>query len=224
MHILITCEHATNFIPRIYQDYFANKNNLLNSHAAIDLNARECAEYLYNKLKKHFDCSIYLANISRLLIDHNRSLSNPNCWSKISKEFSKKEQKLLIEQYYNPYRKTVLDTIQNLQNEQILHLSMHSFTPILNNEIRNNDLGILYDSRRKNEANFAIQLQHIVSKNYNVRRNYPYLGKSDGLTATLRKLYSEKKYLGFEIELNQKIQNWQPVMQDLVSALLEILL
>jgi hypothetical protein len=38
-----------------------------------------------------------------------------------------------------------------------------------------------------------------------VRRNYPYSGKYDGLTSSFRKLYGEKKYLGFEIEVNQAL-------------------
>ena len=36
-----------------------------------------------------------------------------------------------------------------------------------------------------------------------VRRNYPYLGKSDGLTTELRRRFGAKRYHGIELELNQ---------------------
>ena len=36
-----------------------------------------------------------------------------------------------------------------------------------------------------------------------VRRNYPYLGKGDGLTTWLRRRFFSSEYAGVEIELNQ---------------------
>ena len=38
-----------------------------------------------------------------------------------------------------------------------------------------------------------------------IRRNYPYLGKTDGFTSFLRKKYSAKFYAGIEIEINQAL-------------------
>ena len=37
-----------------------------------------------------------------------------------------------------------------------------------------------------------------------IRCNYPYKGNADGFTTYLRKQFSEKKYLGIELEINQK--------------------
>jgi hypothetical protein len=37
-----------------------------------------------------------------------------------------------------------------------------------------------------------------------VRRNYPYAGKADGLTAYLRRLFPGAAYLGVELEVNQQ--------------------
>jgi hypothetical protein len=37
-----------------------------------------------------------------------------------------------------------------------------------------------------------------------VRRNYPYLGRADGMATFLRKHFPEDSYLGIELEFNQK--------------------
>ena len=61
-----------------------------------------------------------------------------------------------------------------------------------------------------------------------VRRNYPYTGKSDGLTAYLRRRFSADHYLGIELEINQLLpssgrQAWKQLRRDLVAALLQAL-
>jgi hypothetical protein len=38
-----------------------------------------------------------------------------------------------------------------------------------------------------------------------VRRNAPYRGDSDGLTSALRRERSAERYLGIELELNQRL-------------------
>jgi predicted N-formylglutamate amidohydrolase len=225
MHILITCEHASNFVPEKFKNYFINNNDLLKTHKALDIHAKPAAEQLYSNLKNNFSCSIHLAQITRLLIDHNRSLNNYNIWSEISKNFNHKEKKLLIDQYYQPYINNILNEIATkIVNNTILHISMHSFTNKLNNQIRNNDLGILYDPRRKIEQKFAIILQNRLCNDFKVRRNYPYLGRSDGLTSQLRKIYPEDKYLGYEIEINQSFINWQTIIEAITITLTEVFL
>ena len=37
-----------------------------------------------------------------------------------------------------------------------------------------------------------------------VRRNYPYLGRADGLPTATRRRWPQDRYIGFELELNQK--------------------
>ena len=91
----------------------------------------------------------------------------------------------------------------------------------MNNVLRKNDLGLLYDPKRKNESFIAKKIQKKLMDQYKVRRNYPYLGISDGLTTSLRKMYSEKQYIGLEIEINQKIDDPNEITDHLFNALLE---
>ena len=59
-----------------------------------------------------------------------------------------------------------------------------------------------------------------------VRKNYPYLGKTDGLTTTLRKKWEDALYLGIEIEVNQRWalgdrRAWRRLQADVADSLAE---
>jgi len=85
---------------------------------------------------------------------------------------------------------------------------VHSFTPKLNDQERNNDIGILYDPKKLNEKEFSRlwvnALNNVSKKTFKTRFNYPYLGKSDGHTTSLRKKIGHA-YIGIELEINQKL-------------------
>ena len=84
---------------------------------------------------------------------------------------------------------------------------IHSFTPVLNGVERDADVGILYDPSRPAEAKLAdVLIKSILERepSLRIRKNYPYLGKSDGLTTTLRQKFGTS-YAGLEIEINQKL-------------------
>lgn len=206
LSLLISCEHAVNTVPDCYQHYFSGYEALLNTHRGIDFGALTTAMYL----SESFNCDLIKASISRLVIDCNRSLHHPNCLSEISTLFSEAEQDQLIQRYYLPYRHAVEEHIHNkiIAGHCVLHLSIHSFTPIWEGMERNADIGFLYDPKRPLEKQFAIEWQkQLKAENapLRVRRNYPYVGYSDGLTTSLRKLFSAQNYVGIEVESNQSL-------------------
>ena len=95
---------------------------------------------------------------------------------------------------------------QSAKNATIVHLGIHSFTPVLNGKVRNTDIGILYDPSRPQERAYAQVIKSEIKRLYptmKVRFNYPYKGTTDGLTTTLRKKFGQR-YVGIEIEINQK--------------------
>jgi hypothetical protein len=58
----------------------------------------------------------------------------------------------------------------------------------------------------------------------NVRRNYPYAGKGDGLTKHLRKRYPPRVYVGIELEINQKYpagpaREWTALRRAIIQSL-----
>lgn len=203
MKLVLTCEHGGNNIPKEFTHYFRNHETVLSTHRGFDLGALD----VFKTLKPLSDFSAS-NETSRLLIEYNRSLHNNNLFSEFSKELSKAEKELLITDFYLVYRNNVEKHIKNFidSGETVLHLSVHSFTPVLNSKTRNCDIGLLFDSRIPSEKQICKNLkEHIlkINPNYKVRFNYPYLGKADGFTTYLRTQFQEN-YLGIELEINQK--------------------
>lgn len=198
--LLVSCEHAVNTIPDEFIELFTPHSEILDTHAAYDIGALMIAE----TLAKTLNLPLFQAPISRLLVDFNRCLHHPLSFSFISRKLPKIKKRQIIETYYQPYRESVIQTIQT--QKPVLHLSIHSFTPVLNEVPRNADIGLLYDPSRLIERNIAIQWQQLLQHHAPqllIRRNYPYLGHNNGLTTFLRKQFPMDDYLGFEIEINQ---------------------
>jgi hypothetical protein len=61
-----------------------------------------------------------------------------------------------------------------------------------------------------------------------VRRNYPYVGYSDGLTTYLRTRFDDRQYSGIELEINQRYprgdsRTWRKLRGIVVAALCDTL-
>ncbi|QNM85366.1 N-formylglutamate amidohydrolase [Polaribacter pectinis] len=202
MKVIISCEHGGNHIPANLLHIFKKNEAVLETHRGFDLGALD----LFQHLKPLANASFF-SEESRLLIELNRSLHHKNLFSEFSKSLSKVEKENLIlnyKTYRNSVESEIRKSIEN--NELILHVSVHSFTPVFNSEKRNCDIGLLYDSRKTAEKEFCKRFKSEISainSTINVRYNYPYLGKADGFTTYLRKQFS-KNYIGIELEVNQQ--------------------
>ena len=205
--LIITCEHAGNKIPLPFKSYFEGHRNLLNSHAGYDAGAYE----LFKTIIRSANLYHYHTDISRLLVDFNRSLHHPKLFSSITKPLPADLKREILKDYYLPYRRSVENKISKLiiKGHRIIHISVHSFTPMLNNKTRHADIGLLYDPSRGYEKEFCFEWRENLLKfdnDLNIRFNYPYRGISDGFAAYLRKYFPGNKYIGIELEVNQKYQ------------------
>lgn len=203
MKLILTCEHGGNEIPLKYASYFDDHEDILKTHRGFDLGALE----FFNHLKPLADFASF-SKTSRLLIELNRSLHHKNLFSEFTKVLPLSAKKELIEQYYLPYRNSIENEIEKYiyKNELVIHISIHSFTPILNNIQRNCDIGLLFDSRIPLEKKVSTFIKEAIltkTDDFKIRYNYPYLGKMDGFTTYLRKQFP-RNYVGIEIEVNQK--------------------
>ena len=223
LFIIFTCEHASNAIPLEYQHLFVNKKKLLSTHCGYDLGTKEIGTIL----AKFFKAPIIYGKFSRLLIDLNRSAKHKSAFSDMTKDLPTQDKERIIETFHQPHWHEVRSLIDKKIQKgfHVLHIGVHSFTPILFGEIRNADIGLLYDPSRKQELKTAILWQNALKEHtqLRIRRNYPYLGKLDGLTTQLRKNYSEKNYSGIEVEVNHACLVHDKAFEDIGRVLAETL-
>ena len=216
--IILSCEHAGNRVPPEYNGVFAANRNILKTHRGYDIGIAMIAERMREKLQ----CPLCEYTWTRLLIEPNRTRPG-SLFSEFSKTLDAAARQHLFDTYYLPYRCRLESLIrQHCQAGKTLHLSLHSFTPVLDGRRRNADIGILYDPLRKQEQQFARVLQKYLQthSDFRIRRNYPYAGCADGMTTWLRKKNPSTKYLGIEIEINQAVLTSQAIDQNKLIALL----
>jgi predicted N-formylglutamate amidohydrolase len=203
--IIVSCEHAGNDVPKEYTEYFDDHQQLLQSHRGWDIGAYDLAKALSVRLK----IPVFAHHTTRLLVDINRSLYRRTLFSEITKQFGKEEKLKILNHYYYPYRNKIEKIIMNrISNGNfVLHISIHSFTPVLKGSERKADIGVLYNPERVNERGFAkiwkLEMNEI-DPGLKIRFNYPYQGKPDGFPAFFRKKYNDNEYAGYEFEVNQK--------------------
>jgi len=201
--VVVTCEHGGNKIPKEFQQMFDMHQDLLFSHRGYDTGAWNLANVLYNEFGDYF----FHSTISRLLIDFNRTETSRSLYSDVTKSLDKETKQFIKHKYYIPYVQAIEQSIVELISDDyfVVHLSVHSFTPVLNGIERNADIGLLYDPRRKNENEFCHRWRKIFGEHSSlrIRMNYPYRGIANGLTTYFRQMIKQKRYAGIELEVNQ---------------------
>jgi predicted N-formylglutamate amidohydrolase len=228
LKLLLTCEHGGNKVPTAYEEFFEGHNDVLQTHLGYDIGALD----LFNSMRPVADVSFY-SETTRLLVELNRSVGHPKLFSEFSKGLSDKAKAQVLKEYYDPYRQQVEHMVQDLVSagRRVLHVAVHSFTPVLDGEERQADVGLLYDPKRKQERTISRQWKAALlkqDKQLNVRFNYPYLGIADGFPTYLRRKFTADQYVGIELEINQDFPaengpRWQQLKQ-LLSSTLQLML
>ena len=203
--LVITCEHGGKHIPAAYRALFEGQEATLHSHRGFDAGALKMAE----TLAEAFGAPLVSATVSRLLVDLNRSTHNPTLHAEVVRRLPATQRQEILARFYQPYRSRAEQAIRQAiaDHGAVIHLSSHSFTPELDGRLRKADIGLLYDPRRPGEAALCRHWKAalaVAAPQLTVRRNYPYAGKGDGLTAWLRRCLGSDVYVGVELEINQK--------------------
>jgi len=150
------------------------------------------------------------ATVSRLLIDLNRPVGHPELYSEITRRAPEDVRAEIACRYHRPYLEEVERLIgaSVVRGRRVIHISSHSFTGELNGEVRRNDIGLLYHPGRRGETELCARWKDELARiapELRVRRNYPYEGRSAGLTAQMRLKHPADTYVGIELEINQGI-------------------
>jgi predicted N-formylglutamate amidohydrolase len=210
LRLLFTCEHAGNEVPNELTPFFhgaygAQWPDISTSHRAWDLGALEAARALATTC----EAPLLWTAVSRLVVDTNRSAHHPRVIDRALRSLPPAKRAALLADYHRPHRDRVAQ--QASDRAPTLHVAVHSFTPSLDGRERDVDVGILYDPSRRPERALASLWRDALVRalpRLRVRRNAPYRGVTDGLPTALRKRHPPSRYIGFELELNQRA--WQP--------------
>ena len=214
--LILTCEHASNKLPAAFKK--AVPADVQETHRAYDIGACSVFRKLVKFAKPEFFCE---GKFSRLFVDLNRTITNKSAFCEYYETLEASDKAAAVKAkaqataYWQEYRAAIEKFVESAikpntraakSKPSVVHLGIHSFTPVLNGKVRNADIGILYDPSRPLECAYANVIKAEIKRLYptmKVRFNYPYKGSSDGLTTTLRKKFGPR-YVGIEIEINQK--------------------
>lgn len=200
--VVLSCEHASCAVPKSLCGVLTKR--ALHSHRGFDAGALGAARLLARETR----APLHVGEVSRLVIDLNRSLHHRGLHAAAVRQQPSSVRDELVSRYHAPFRDAVAASIRDAIGASgfALHVSVHSFTPVLAGKRREADLGLLYDPVRAAERGFAARMQSALAAALpalRVRRNYPYRGTADGHTTALRREFSPRCYAGIELELGQ---------------------
>ena len=208
--ILLIVDHASNFIPKKYNNLGLNQIDI-DTHIAFDLYIRKTSLKLARKIGARVICGKY----SRLLIDLNRGINDPTLINCISDKkiipgniaISSKEKKLRLNKIYSEYHLSIAKTIMSKKIKMII--SMHSFNPIFKNKKREFDIGILSNNDRRYSD---ILISNLNNSSLSIGNNEPYKGNLIGDTLSKHALKNKLFHTLIEIRndiisSNKKINN-----------------
>lgn len=204
--LVVTCEHASNAVPRGASVLLKGAGSLLSTHRGWDRGTPPLAR----AMARRFNAPLFMGAATRLLIDLNRSLERGRAFSEFTRGLDPLARALLADRHWTPHRDAVTEEIGREVDAggRVLHIGVHSFTPVLRGVRRNADVGLLYDPRRALEKSLCaawLAALATAAPGLRCRKNYPYLGTSDGFTTTLRKRFPPDHYAGIELEVNQRL-------------------
>ena len=219
---VISCEHASNAVPPELGDLGVDPS-VLDSHVAWDPGAKVIAQ----RIAERFGHPLHLGRWTRLVADLNRRPSNPESVPVHAFGVDVPANAALDEagladrraRYHTPYWDAVLAEVQSrLQTSQVLHVSVHSFTPVYQGVTRAVDVGLLVDPGHPLEARFTPALQRFIAdRGFDVRVNEPYDGRTDAMTTYLRTHFPVDRLAAVEFEVSQRLVD-DPAQLDAVGA------
>jgi predicted N-formylglutamate amidohydrolase len=218
--LVLSCEHAVNTVPAPWAPLFAGAESLLDSHEGWDPGALDLARHLARELH----APLCAHDATRLVIEPNRSEENPKIWSVVTAPLDDDEKRRILERVYRPHRDAVERTIRDRIDAGgvVVHLGVHTFTPILDGEERVTDIGLLFDPSRPGEDAFCRAWQDRLTERlpgFVVELNQPYAGTDDGLTTVFRRVFPSDRYRGLEIEVSQRYLDDAAAWTDLRAAI-----
>ncbi len=149
--VLVTCDHASNLIPRPLENLGLDDGDL-NRHIAYDIGALDLSKALADKL----DAPLIHSGYSRLVIDLNRHLDDPSSIPIVSEgteipgnhPLDQHQRQLRIDEFFWPYHNKFAQILDEFQAKGIhpVILAIHTFTRVYHGMERPWDTGLMWDT------------------------------------------------------------------------------
>lgn len=175
--VMITCEHASNHLPEPYT-WSQGDAEVRDTHWAFDPGAADTAKSLAQRLRT----IAVLSKFTRLLLDANRTLYSETLFRRtcdgrpldLNSALSAEERYSRINRFHVPYHQLVGEAAEFLDPDLII--SIHTFTPNYEGQVRSVEVGVLYEEY---DAALALYTQaQFQSAGFDSRLNEPWSGKA----------------------------------------------
>jgi predicted N-formylglutamate amidohydrolase len=151
-HAVLVCDHASNRVPKRLHS-LGLERDVLSEHIAWDPGAADVAR----RLSAHLDAPLVLSGYSRLVIDCNRPLDHAESIAERSAgisiprnlDLSAAERLSRINALFRPYHGTIAELLDARSHRPNVLISVHSFAPVLNGELRPWQIGISHGRDRQ---------------------------------------------------------------------------
>ncbi len=227
--LLLTVDHASRYIPAEYDNLGLEDPSVLARHIAWDIGIEDVSKRLADKL----NATAIFAGFSRLLVDANRYPDNPAIMPEVSdgvdipanRNLSAAERERRIRTWFTPYHDAILGLIAKKEaaHDFPLLISMHSFTPVMNEFERPWHIGVLWDD----DPRIALPLLDILRQNSSlvVGDNEPYSAR-EPLGYTMNEHGTKRGLPNVAIEIRQDLidthqgaEKWASIMADALNRL-----
>lgn len=184
--IVLVADHAHRELPEEYGDLGLPASEF-DRHIAYDIGV----EAVTRKLAALLDAPAVMARFSRLLIDPNRGEDDPTLIRQLydgtvvpgNYPMAAEERERRLDRFYRPYHDAVAAMVASVAHESgaaPFIFSVHSFTPVMQGNIRPWHVGVLWDMDHR--APWPLIEKLAEDKNLVVGDNEPYDGALRGDT------------------------------------------
>ncbi len=182
--IFLTCDHASNLVPEKLKN-LGIPSSILNSHRGWDIGALDISLYI----SKNLHAPLCYTNYSRLVIDCNRPPHVADAIPEIvdgvkvagNTNLTEEEYDIRLNELFFPYHNEIIHQLnkQLLLFPQTVYLAIHSFSPILGEEIRPWDIGVTFYKPSRFSAFIQKELEAIEGLIIGVNQPYPITLEGD---------------------------------------------
>jgi len=221
--IVLSCEHASNVIPKEFNNLGWTNKEFSKCEDVLDKGAEQLFDFLCKKL----NCRGIKSTFSRLVIDVNRNLNQPELIRKqcgkipipSNLELTKKQREKRIKTLYLPYRDNLHKLLDQCEKKHdiVLYYAIHTMAHHYEGRTRKMDLAIIYKAGEPVARMLGKELEDM---GLNITYNDPYTLEEEVIRPTTDLKVCRFNKHAVVIEMNDKHRNDLKMKEALFTAIL----